>query len=418
MKTLLALFLALPTAMLAQSFPDPAELTPHPELPDPLLSRDGKKVETAEAWKTQRRPEIQQLFEHYVYGKSPALPAWESVKVEVRFEKEVYGGKGILREVILRYPPDGAPPLYLLMAIPKKAEKSPVFLGLNFDGNHATTGDPDVKLSENWIPARYKGVVNNRATEEARGTTEGRWPYELALDRGYAMATLYHGDIDPDFADFTNGIHPKFYAAGQTQPGPSEWGTIAAWAWSLRLAASYLIADPKIDPAGVCVMGHSRNGKASLWAGATDERFALVVSNQSGCGGAALNRGGVGEQLVNINKNFPHWFCDEFPKFDNREDCLPVDQHELLALIAPRSVLVCSAREDSWADPEGEFGSCVGADSVYRLLGTDGVAEKTFPPLNHLISSRIGYHIRPGKHDVGPDDWKVFFDFADRQLKK
>ncbi len=316
----------------------------------------------------------------------------------------------------IQFPPKVTPPLYLLVAIPKSDQPVPAFVGLNFAANHSTTSDPDVKLSEEWLPKRYKGVVDNRATDASRGIQDERWPFELAIKRGYAMATLYHGDLDPDFADFSNGVHPHFYEEVQTAPAPAEWGAIGAWAWGLSIVASYLIEAPAIDPKRICVMGHSRNGKTALWAGAQDERFALVVSNQSGCGGAALSRRRQGEKLVNINKNFPHWFNDHFPEFDEREDHLPVDQHQLIALIAPRPVLVCSAEEDRWADPAGEFGSCLEANTVYQLLGTNGLAATEMPGANQLVNSRIGYHIRPGKHGIGDADWGVFFDFSDAQL--
>ncbi len=376
---------------------------------------DGTPVKTPDQWKA-RRSEVLSLFQHYVYGKSPELPPPHSLKVETRFEKDFAGGKGLLREVILHFPPEGTPPVYVLMAIPKSDKPVPVFLGPNFAANHSTIDDPDVKLSEVWLPKRYEGVVDNKATEACRGISEERWPFELAIERGYAMATFYHGDLDPDFADFTNGVHPFFYEAGQTEPKADEWGAIGAWAWGLSMIATYLIEDERIDPARVCVMGHSRNGKTALWAGAQDPRFALVVSNQSGCGGAALSRRREGEKLSDINKNFPHWFNDHFPEFNEREEYLPVDQHMLLSLIAPRPVLVCSAEGDKWADPPGEFGSCQGADPVYKLLGTDGFAADEMPGNNDLINSTIGYHIRPGKHGVGDEDWAVFFDFADKHL--
>jgi hypothetical protein len=321
---------------------------------------------------------------------------------------------------VVRFPPAGTPPLRILVAIPKAARPVPAFVGLNFGGNHSCSADLDVALSPSWIPERMPGVVDHRATEAARGTLADRWPFELAMRRGYALATLYHGDLDPDREDWSDGVHPAFYAPGQARPGDGEWGAIAAWAWGLRVAASYLAACPELDPARICVMGHSRNGKTALWAGALDERFALVVSNQSGCGGAALSRPRRGEKLVDINTRFPHWFTARFHGYNDREHELPVDQHELLALIAPRPVLVCSATEDLWADPEGEHASCVGADPVYRLLGTDGFAGRAgiLPEENRLVDSPIGYHIRPGKHGVGEADWKVFFDFADARLGK
>ncbi|MEM1294511.1 MAG: acetylxylan esterase [Verrucomicrobiota bacterium] len=395
----------------AENWPEPEKLPASAALPDVLAG-----AESPAEWRSQRRSEILRLFEHYVYGRSPELPKLKDIRVQTRLKKEMFGGKGILREMVINYPPEGAPPLHLLLALPKQKQPVPAFVGLNFAGNHTCIADPDVWLNEGWIPGRKKGVEDHRATEASRGSEASRWPFELAIERGYAIATLYHGDIDPDFADFSNGIHPHFFLKGIDEPLAGDWGAIGAWAWSLRIAASVLIADPAIDGDRVCVMGHSRNGKTALWAGAQDERFALVVSNQSGCGGAALSRPRRGEKLVNINTNFPHWFNQRFKDFNDREDHLPIDQHQLLALAAPRPVLVCSATGDQWADPEGEFGSCVAAAPAYQLYGFNDFKAASLPPENQLIDSRIGYHIRPGKHGIGAPDWTVFFDFADKHL--
>lgn len=394
---------------------------------DPLTTADGKKVTTPDLWVNVRRPELLRLFETEMYGRLPERPSAVRPMVRLRSEdRNALGGKAIRREVTIAFTEklDG-PRMELLIYLPKDASALhpvPAFLALNFQGNHTVNSDPGIPLSRRWTRRERGGKTvheEHTAPESSRGAASSRWPVERIIARGYALATACYEDIDPDYDDgFRNGVHPLFYREGQTRPAPDEWGSIAAWAWGLSRALDFLETMPEIDGKKVIVMGHSRLGKTALWAGATDPRFAVVVSNNSGCGGAALSRRIYGETVGIMNRAFPHWLCANYQKYSDHEELLPFDQHELIALIAPRPVLVCSAEDDRWADPKGEFLGAQGADPVYRLLGTDGLAatEMPRPAKDCLIKSTIGYRIRPGGHDVKADDWEAYMDFADHHL--
>lgn len=394
-------------------------LVPRFELPDALISRDGTSVTSAEQWWDGRRNEIYELFETRMYGRAPGRP--EDLHCRV-FEQsdDALDGKARRRQVTVFFGADeSGPQMDMLIYLPSEAtEPVPLFLGLNFLGNQTITDDPQVRLSTSWVRDRDDGTVaEHRATERSRGIASVRWPIDQILARGYGLAVIYYGDIDPDFDDgFKNGVHSIYHQ--QTSPVGDEWGSISAWAWGLSRALDCLESFDEIDVDRVAVLGHSRLGKTALWAGARDQRFAVVISNDSGCGGAALSRRRFGEKVERINTAFPHWFCDNFTEYNDKENELPFDQHMLIALMAPRPVLVCSAEDDRWADPRGEYLSARHAASVYRLVGQVGLEQDEMPSVNTLVGDRVGYHVRPGGHDMTSDDWKVYLDFADRFLKR
>jgi len=391
-------------------------------LPNPLKLSEGSIVTHAGAWRTKRRPEILELFQKYVYGRAPiARP--ENMSFEVfDLEKKALGGLATRKQVTVNFTDkkDG-PAMDILIYLPSGSKKPvPTFVLLNFGGNHTIHTDPAIKLSERWMRSKSAGVVKNRADETSRGRSSSRFHVEEILKRGYGLATIYYGDIDPDFHDgFKNGVHPFFEKLIDDKRAPDAWGSICAWAWGLSRAMDYFESDDSIDNKRVAVLGHSRLGKTSLWAGARDERFAFVISNNSGCGGAALNRRAYGETVKRINTSFPHWFCENFKQYNGEEGNLPVDQHMLIALMAPRPVYVTSADGDLWADPRGEFLACRHAGSVYRLLGLKGLGVRRMPGLDEPVQKgTIGYHVRSGGHNLTEYDWQRFMDFADKHFQR
>ncbi|MHA2399378.1 MAG: alpha/beta hydrolase family protein [Promethearchaeota archaeon] len=385
-------------------------------LPDPFICLDGTEITDKIQWFQKRRPEIFELYEHHLYGKMPGKP--EKMSFEIKsINIDALKGKATRKKITVVIENNQCKvKMDILIYLPNFQPK-PItnFISLNFYGNHSIYPDPNITLSKQWMPKKISyGILNHRATEKSRGKDSSKWPVELIIDRGCAVSTIYCGDIDPDFDDgFQNGVHPLFYNKGQIKPAAHEWGTIGAWAWGLSRAMDYFETDKDIDKNRVVIMGHSRLGKAALWAGAADPRFAMVISNNSGCGGAALFRRRFGETISHINYRFPHWFCENFKKYNDKEYKLPVDQHMLISLIAPRPIYIASAERDLWSDPRGEFLSAKHADPVYKMVGTDGLKASTMPKIHKPILSTIGYHIREGKHDVLKYDWERYLDFAD-----
>jgi hypothetical protein len=387
-------------------------------LPELLKTKDGRTVSTADEWVSIRRPEIVSLFENNMYGRIPGKLGIDSWKVLEKSENAL-GGKAVRKQVLLTFRGNKRElSVNLLIYLPKTSRKVPVFVGYNFDGNQTVTDEPEIFITRSWVSNDPEaGNINNRATEKSRGTDKSAWQVDKIISSGYGLVTLHYGDVDPDKDDFTDGIHPLFYKPGQTMPEPDEWGSITAWAWGLGRVMDYLEKDPDIDAGRGAVMGHFRLGKTSLWAGALDQRFAIVISNNSGCGGAALSRRMFGETLAGMNQYFKHWLCDNCSKFDNNVNDLPVDQHMLIALIAPRPAYIASAEEDRWADPKGEYLGGYYASPVYELFGKKGLTSPEMPPINSPVMTSIGYHIRSGKHAVTEYDWEQYIRFADMHFK-
>ncbi|SOD92446.1 glucuronyl esterase domain-containing protein [Spirosoma fluviale] len=384
-------------------------------LPDLLVNTKGKAVKTKVDWRN-RRAELLKLFAENVYGETPA----NSVKLRFQttsVDKSALNGLAIRKQVsifFVDYPQ--LPPIDILIYLPKASSKpAPVFLGLNFCGNHCVTTEADIPLSARWMMGGNNDAVNkNKATEKARGMQARRWPIEMIVKRGYALATAYYGDIEPDFPQgWQSGIRSVL---GDTTKA-TNWGAVGAWAWGMSRILDYLQTDPAIDAKRVISIGHSRIGKAAIWAGAQDERFAAVIANESGEGGAALARRWYGETVERINTSFPHWFADRYKTFNKRVADLPVDQHELMALIAPRPLYVASADGDQWSDPKGEFLGALHTEPIYRLYGKTGLGTTTFPAVDQPIGKTVRYHNRTGIHDVTDYDWEQYLRFADELVR-
>ena len=397
---------------------DEAKVPPY-TLSAPLVCADGTKVTTAADWTGKRRPELHALIEREMFGKAPPRPAL-SFTVQEDWTPAL-GGKVKRKQVgvSLNGRPDG-PAMDLLLYIPVDAKGPvPVVFGLNFQGNQGASKDPGIRLCRSWLrDDKQGGIENNKATEASRGSEEGRWQIEYAASRGYGVVTACYCDIDPDEHDgWKNGVHALHPEIEAKRDG-ATWGSIAAWAWGMSLGMDYLEKEPAVNAQRVVAQGHSRLGKTALWAGANDARFAIVISNNSGAGGAALNKRIFGETVGRLNTSFPHWFCGNFRKYSEKEQDMAFDSHDLIALIAPRPVLITSATEDQWADPKGEFLGGLHASPVFKLLGTAGMKAAEHPPAGQLSDGTVGYYLRTGPHDVTREDWGVYLDFAEKHLKK
>jgi hypothetical protein len=415
-------FLMIATAAaFAQISPDQDRQPVMPaHLPDPLVFADGSPVTTPAQW-PKRRQELLHLFTEQMYGRMPERPAHMRFVVEDR-DPHALGGKATREQILILF--DGkrdGPRMDLLVYVPNQVKRPPVILGLNFWGNETVDPDPGIRISDRWVesgPTSYLDlscVKNNRATEACRGIDQQRWPVEKILDAGYALATAYRGDLDPDRKDgFEESIRSAWPELAE---GGDNFSTIAAWSWAMSRALDYLQHDPRVDAHHVVAFGWSRLGKAAIWAGATDPRFAAVISNESGAGGAKVFHDVHGEGVLRLNTHFPYWFCNNFKQYNERDADLPFDQNEVLALIAPRPLYIASAILDQNADPQGEFLGALAVTSVYRFLGSTGLPTTTWPAVNQPVLGRVSYHVRTGVHSVTDFDWDQYLRFCNAWVK-
>jgi hypothetical protein len=384
------------------------------QLPDPLTLADGKPVRDAKTWTGKRRPEIVKLFEENQYGRSPGRPAEMNFDV---FEKgaPAFDGKGIRRQVTISFSKDkSGPKMDLLEYVPAAAKKPvPLLLNISFTANSNTVKDPGVKVGEIWGRDHKKVPAN-------QGPAFGSVNVTRLLDAGFGFATFYYGDVDPDFlGGVPMGVRALYLKPGQTEPAPDEWGAIAAWAWGISRAIDYLETDHAVDAKRVAITGVSRLGKTVMWAGAHDPRVALVIASCSGEGGAALSRRNYGETIAHLTAptRYPYQFAGNYGKYAQHVEQFPVDANLLVALMAPRPVLLQTGSTDLWSDPKGEFLAAVAADPVYKLLGKRGLETDEIPKAGQPILHDIGYLMHEGGHGTIPSDWDTYLQFLEMHLR-
>lgn len=400
-------------APLAQA--QPADLN----LPDPLVRADGKPVRSTRDWLEHRRPEIIALYKENVYGHGPKSRPKPSFQL-LEDKPAARGGLARRKRVrIFLLGDNDGPWADLLLYLPNRARGPvPAFLGMNYLGNQSVTDEPDIPITPAWIrDLGVPSIVNNAATEGSRGAQVRRWPFEAILGKGFAVATLCYAEVEPD----NPKGEPSKLRKGLLSRYPDEkqdWGAIGLWAFGLSRALDYLETEPGIDRKRVALTGHSRLGKTALWAGAQDTRFALVISNDSGEGGASLARRKQGERISDSLRSSAFWYTPKYRQYVDKEETLPVDAHFLISLIAPRPVYVSSATLDTGADPEGEFLAAKAAEPVYRLFGKAGLGISAFPPPDRSYGDAIGYHVRTGSHDILAADWEHHLNFAARHFRR
>jgi pimeloyl-ACP methyl ester carboxylesterase len=367
------------------------EKVPAYTLPDLLTASSGVKITNSKEWLSIRRPEILELFKTNVYGRVPDTPYKLEFKV-ISEDPKAINGTATFKQIDITISASGKSlVIHLLLFLPNNVSKPvPVFL-----------------------------LICNRGLDNLDPTRKVKsefWPVEEAISRNYGIAAFYNADVDPDVDDnFKNGIHALLDKGIRPD---DAWGSLAAWAWGASRCMDYLVTDKKVDKDKVALVGHSRGGKAALWAGANDQRFAMIVSNESGCGGAALSRRRLGETIARINTSFPHWFCANYKKYNNNEDLLPLDQHMLLALTAPHALYVDCASDDLWGDPRGSYLALYNSLPVFRFFDKTINLAESMPSLNvQVISGNVAFHIRDGEHNLKLKDWNFFMNFADKVLK-
>jgi len=382
-------------------------------LPDPLVMANGKRVRDAKTFTEKRRLEIVRLFEENQYGRAPGRPPGMSFDVFDRGTPAM-DGKAVRKQVTIYFSADkNGPKEDLVVYVPANATKPvPLLLTINFSPNAAIFDDPGIRLGEMWNREKKKVPAQ-------RGSGLGRMKIDSLLAAGFGVAGVYYGDIDPDFnGGIPFGVRALYLKPGQAEPAAREWGAIAAWAWGLSRAVDYLETDKAVDAKRVSIFGISRLGKTVMWAGARDTRIAMVIASCSGEGGAALSRRNYGETIAHLTAptRYPYQFCVNYGKYAEHPEQSPVDANLLVALMAPRPVLLQTGDQDFWSDPKGEFLAAVAVEPVYRLFGKMGLDTDQMPEAGKPNFHTIGYYMHAGGHGAMPGDWEYFLKFMEMHL--
>jgi hypothetical protein len=383
-------------------------------LPDPLKLNNGQPVRDAKTWYAKRRPEIVHIFETQQYGRDPGRPTEECFEVTDKGTPAL-NGKAIRKQVTISFSKDKTwPKIHLLIYLPAAAKKAvPVFFSINFGAVQNAVDDPGIAPGEIWDPKTHARIL------ASKGIGFGRIDAEPLLEAGFGVATFYYGDVDPDDPEgFTSGIRARYLRPGQTERAPDDWGSIAAWAWGISRVEDYFETDKNIDAKRVAIHGISRLGKTVMWAGAHDQRFAAVIASCSGEGGAALSHRNYGETIAHLTapSRYSYQFATNYAKYDGFPDVAPMDANLLIALIAPRPLLLQTGDTDHWSDPKGEFLAAVAASPVYKLLGKDGLDTDVWPAAKQPILHDLGYFMHDGGHGMVPSDWKIYLQFLKMHL--
>jgi hypothetical protein len=383
-------------------------------LADPLVLNDGKPVKDAKTWNAKRRPEIVEIFETQQYGRDPGRPADESFDVTDKGTPAL-DGKAIRKQVTISFSKDPSwPKIHLLIYLPAAARKPvPMFFSINFGAVQNAVDDLGITPEEVWDPK-----TNTKVMPPA-GRGFGRINVGPLLDAGFGVATYYYGELDPDYlTGFANGIRARYFKPGQTDRASDDWGSIAAWAWGMSRVEDYFETDPAIDAKRVAIHGVSRLGKTVMWAGAHDQRFAAVIASCSGEGGAALSHRNYGETIAHLTAptRYPYQFAPNYAKYGGFPDTAPMDANLLVALIAPRPLLLQTGSTDYWSDPKGEFLAAVSAGPVYKLLGKDPLDTDVWPAAKVPILHDLAYYMHEGPHGMVPSDWDIYVEFLKMHL--